>query len=306
VVHPRILRSLRYVANFVAPIRIALLLVVASAARGDENLFGYSYGTETLPKGGVELYNWITWRTDKGQGTYDALDLRQEIEYGVTDRFQASLYLSQRYHHVHDSQPVEIENGEEEREYPNRNEFAFDGVQTEFKYSFLSPYLDPLGFALYAEPGWSRISKESGKHEDALSIEVKALFQKNFLEDTLIAVLNVSPEYEWAKGKGIEHWENELELEVTGGLTYRVAPRWYAGVESRYTSEYPNFPDESHREFWGVFVGPALHYATTRWWATVTALPQVYGQPHDGDRSHTLHLDDLEAFELRIKMGFNF
>jgi hypothetical protein len=289
-----------------ASVWIALALAGALEARADENLFGYSYGTETLPKGAVELYTWTTWRTDKGHGTYDALDLRQEIEYGVTDRFQASLYLNQRYHRIHNSQPVEVEDGEEEREYPNRNAFAFDGVQTELKYAFTSPYVDPLGFALYLEPGWSRIAKESGKHEDALSLEAKALFQKNFLEDTLIAVVNVSPEYEWAKGKGIDHWENELELELTGGLSYRVAPRWYAGIETRYTSEYPNFPDESHREFWGMFLGPALHYAAERWWVTVTALPQVYGDPHDRDRSQTLHLDDLEAFELRIKTGFDF
>src|SRR5262249_42834866 len=221
---------MRQVTSLVGAVWIAFFFVGALEARADENLFGYSYGTETLPKGGIELYSWTTWRTDKGKGTYDALDLRQEIEYGVTDRFQASLYMSQRYHSIHNSQPIEIEDGAPEREYPNRNEFAFDGVQTEFKYSFLSPYLDPLGFALYAEPGWSRISKESGQHEDALSLEVKALFQKNFLEDTLIAVLNISPEYEWARGKGIDHWENELELELTGGLTYRIAPRWYGGV----------------------------------------------------------------------------
>jgi hypothetical protein len=285
---------------------IVLSVVGALEARADESPFGYSYLTETLPKGAGELESWITWRTDKGKGTYDALDLRQEIEYGVTDRFQASLYLSQRYHHIHNSQPVELEDGVEEREYPNRNEFAFDGVQTEFIYSLLSPYEDPLGFALYLEPGWSRISRGSGEHEDALSLEAKALFQKNFLDDTLIAVLNVSPEYEWARGKGIDHWENELELELTGGLTYRIAPGWYLGLETRYTSEYPNFPDESHREFWGMFLGPALHYAAKRWWMTVTALPQVYGEPHDGDRSHTLHLDDLESFELRIRTGFAF
>jgi hypothetical protein len=294
------------VLHLAAPVSIALALVAAFAAHADENLFGYSYGTETLPHGARELYSWTTWRTGKGQGSYDALDLRQEIEYGVSDRFQASLYLSERYHRIHDSQPSELEGGVPEPEYPNRDEFAFDGVQTEFKYSLLSPYLDPIGFALYAEPGWSRISKESGQHEDALSIEVKALFQKDFLDDTLIAVLNISPEYEWARGRDIEHWENELEFEVTGGLAYRVAPRWFLGVESRYTSEYPNFPDESHREFWGVFVGPALHYAAERWWVTLTALPQVYGKPQDGNRSHTLHLEDLERFELRIKTGFEF
>ena len=289
-----------------ASLWIALSLVGALEARADENLFGYSYGTETLPKGAWELYNWITWRTGKGQGSYNALDLKQEVEYGVTDHFQASLYLSQRYHAIHDSQPVELEDGVEEPEYPNRNQFQFDGVQAEFKYSFLSPYKDPLGFALYVEPGWSMTSKESGERENAWSLELKALFQKNFLDDALIAVLNISPEYEWAKGHDSSHWENELEFEATGGLTYRVAPKWYVGVETRYTSDYPNFPDQGHREFWAMFVGPAVHYTSERWWMTVTALPQVYGAPQDGDRSHSLHLDELEKFELRIKTGFEF
>jgi hypothetical protein len=282
------------------------LALLPRTAHADENFFGYSYGTETLPKGRFELYNWVTWRTSKGKGEYNALDLRQEIEYGFTDRFQGSFYLSQRYHSIENSQPVEIEDGVAEPEFPNRNQFQFDGVQTEFKYALLSPYKDPIGFALYAEPGYSHVSKESGENENAWSIEVKALLQKNFLDDTLIAVLNVSPEYEWAKGDGEPHWENELEFEVTGGLTYRVAPKWFVGLESRYASVYGNFPDESEREFWAMFVGPVVHYASERWWMTVTALPQVYGTPQDDTRSHSLTLDELEKLEIRVKTGFNF
>lgn len=286
---------------------IALSLAAfAAPGRADENLFGYSYGTETLPKGALELYSWVTWRSGKGKGRYHALDLRQEIEYGITNRLQASLYTNQRYHAIHDSQPVEVEGGVAEREYPNRNHFAFDGVQAELKYALLSPYEDPIGFALYVEPGWSRTSKESGQREDAWSLELKALLQKNFLEDTLIAVLNVSPEYEWAQERGSSQWEKELELEITGGLSYRIAPRWFLGLETRYTSEYPDFPDESRRAYWAMFVGPAVHYASRRWWVTATVLPQVYGSPQDPDRSHSLHLDDLEKLEVRIKTGIEF
>jgi hypothetical protein len=283
-----------------------LLPLLPNVAAADENFFGYSYGSETLPKGRFELYNWVTWRTSKGAGEYNALDIKQELEYGFTDKFQGSLYLNTRYHSIHDSQPVEIEDGVAEPEYPNRDQFNFDGVQTSFKYAFLSPYKDPLGFAFYVEPGWSQTSKESGERENAWSIETKAILQKNFLDDSLIAVLNVSPEYEWAKGKGEDHWENELEFEVTGGLTYRVVPKWFVGLESRYASEYGNFPDETDREFWAMFVGPVVHYASERWWMTVTALPQVYGAPQDAARSHSLNLDELEKLEIRVKTGFNF
>lgn len=277
-------------------------------ARADENFFGYSYGTETLPKGHWELYTWNTWRHDKGGGDYDALDLKQEIEYGFTDRFQASLYLNETYHRIKDSAPFEEdeETGERESEFGNRDEFNFQGVQTSFKYAFLSPYKDPIGFALYLEPGYSRVHKVSGEHQDEWELENKLLLQKNFLDDQLIAVFNATQEFELKKPRGDHDTESELALEFTGGLIYRLASNWYAGVEARYHSEYPNFDDEWTREHWATFVGPVVHYATERWWMTVTALPQVYGKPQDEERSRQLHLDEHERFELRVKTGINF
>jgi len=280
------------------PLLAVLLLslaVVPSSARADENYFGYSYGTETLPKGSFELYNWVTWRTGKGDGSYDALDLRQELEYGITDRLQASLYLNERYHAIDDVEGLK-----------DRDQFAFQGVQASLKYAFLSPYKDPLGFALYVEPGYSNIKKGSGASQDQWSLELKAMLQKNFLDDQLIAVLNISPEWEVGKKHGEYRWENELGFEVTSGLSYRVAPKWFVGLETRYNSKYPDFPARADREAWAFFVGPVVHYAAERWWMTVTALPQVGGAPNDGTRSAALNLDEYESFELRIKTGINF
>jgi hypothetical protein len=287
---------------------VTLGIVPGLDATADENFFGYSYGTETLPKGHFELYSWTTWRHDKGGGDYDALDLKQEVEYGFTDRFQASLYLKQAYHALHDSAPFEENEatGARESEFANRNELAFDGVEAEFKYAFLSPYKDPVGLALYAEPGWSRIDKVSGEHEEQWELETKLMLQKNFLDDQLIAVFNATPEFELKKARGAHDTESELELEFTGGLTYRLAPKWYAGIEARYHSDYPNFDDEWTRENWAVFVGPVVHYTTERWWATLTVLPQVYGKPQVEERSRQLELDDHERLEVRLKTGFNF
>jgi hypothetical protein len=103
------------------------------ASRADENLFGYSYGSETLPKGAWETYLWSTWRTDKGIGEYDALDLRLELERGFSDRFQASLYLNGSYWHTHDTGPIDEETGTPET--PNQSTFAFNGVQVALKYT---------------------------------------------------------------------------------------------------------------------------------------------------------------------------
>src|SRR5260221_10243669 len=81
--------------NLVA--RRFLLISLSSASllvlrvRGDENYFGYSYGSETLPKGKWELYSWTTGSFGKGTGSYSASDRKQEVEYGGTDRFQIAL-----------------------------------------------------------------------------------------------------------------------------------------------------------------------------------------------------------------------
>ena len=285
---------------------LAALALTGQPARADENLFGYSYGVETLPKGSWELYNWLTWRTSKGQGDYDAVDLRQEIEYGFTDRFQASLYLNERYHNIEGAAPREEMDGMFAPEYPDRHEFGFQGVQTSFKYNFLSPYTNPVGFALYVEPGYSRIDKISGEHLTELELELKLMFQMNFLDDQLITVLNVSPEMEWEKPRGTSDWETELAFEVTGGVSYRIAPNWFLGLEARYHSEYPDWPTETEREHYAIFLGPAIHYGAEHWWATLTLLPQVYGAPQDPSRSSHLHLDEHEKFELRLKVGYHF
>lgn len=269
--------------------------ILPAGARADSAPFGYSYGSETLPKGAWELETWWTWRTGKGKGSYDALDLRQEIEYGFTDRFQAAFYLNERYHHIEDvGSPAD------------RDQFAFQGVAAEFRYEVLNVFKDPVGFTLYAEPSYSRISKGSGKHQDEWEIEFKALLQKNFLDDQLITVLNITPAYEVGKKRGDRHWEKELGFDVTSGISYRVAPRWYLGIETRYSSKYEDFPDATDRTAWAFFVGPAVHYAADRWWATLTALPQVGGWPNDGDRSAALNLSDYERFELRLRTGISF
>lgn len=284
----------------------ACLLLAGGAARADENYFGYSYSAEVLPKGSLEVYSWTTWRTGKNGGSYNGFDLQQEIEYGFTDRLQGSLYLTENFFDVN-----RVSLGEEEEEggegLLNEHGFGFSGIKGELKYMLWSPYEKPIGIALYVEPGYSRIDHVTGERENAFFVETKLILQKNFLDDQLVTVLNITPELEYGKARGEKgRWGHELEFEVTGGVAYRLAPGWYLGLEGRYTSEYPDWPSNNHREFYGVFVGPAVHYSAERWWFTLTVLPQVYGSPQDEDGSSHLHLDDLERVETRLKVGYNF
>jgi opacity protein-like surface antigen len=284
----------------------ALLGVVAlssAASRADENLFGYSYGSETLPKGAWETYLWSTWRTGKGNGTYDAVDLRLELERGFTDRFQASLYLNGSYWNTYNTGP--IDEGTGEYKIPNQSTFAYKGVQLALKYALLSPYKDGVGLALYLEPGYFTRNSITGQPQTEYELEPRIIVQKNFLEDRLISVLNLTGEFEWEREDSDEPFEKELKLEATAGLSYLVAPNWYVGVEGRYKAVYPNW-NLGNREAWAFFAGPAIHYATRKWWFTLTVLPQISGAPNDPGRSSNLQLDEFERLEVRLKIGYYF
>jgi hypothetical protein len=67
--------------------------LLPTTAHADEQLFGWVLGSETLPAGHAEAYEFLTYRTGKAEGTYRALDTETEFEYGFTDQFQASLSL---------------------------------------------------------------------------------------------------------------------------------------------------------------------------------------------------------------------
>ena len=277
------------------------LLTVAAPAYADEQYFGYTYSAEVLGKGETEAELWATDRRGKAEGHFDAQDYRLELEHGFTDRLTIAGYANFAGHHIRNLEPDFDD---------TYRDFAFRGLSAEFKYNVLSPYKDGIGLTLYGEPGWSRIHG-GGEKGTEYELELKAILQKNFLEDRLIWAVNFTFEPEWEKEKefnpvtgGTEsEWEKELKLEVSSGLSYRFAPGWYGGVEGRYASVYPDWTNGLHRETYAVFAGPAIQYGGKKWWATLAYLPQLFGSPSpDGSRA----LDEFEKRELRLKIGYNF
>lgn len=276
-------------------------LAFAAPAHADEQYFGYTYSAEVLGKGQSEAEFWATDRRGKSGGHFDAQDYRIELEHGFTNRLTVAGYANLASHHIRGLDP--------DFEKTDRD-FAFRGLSAEFKYNLLSPYKDGVGLTLYAEPAWSRIHG-GGERGTELELEFKAILQKNFMDDRLIWASNLTFEPEWENEKEVDEltgeteseWEKELKLEVSTGLTYRVAPGWYAGVEARYASVYPDWTNGLHRETYAVFAGPAIHYGGKKWWVTATYLPQLFGKPSPGG---SRALDEFEKRELRVKIGYNF
>jgi hypothetical protein len=266
-------------------------------AQADENPFGYTYTTDVLPKGKWEVEQWVTARVGKESGSFLGTDLRTEIELGFADRLQGSLYLNYNYFYIHDalasSGPLD-----------NKNFFGVSGVSSEWKYQVLSPYKDNFGLTLYLEPGYATIEPSTGSRHQEIELEGKLILEKHWLDDALVGALNYTLEPEWEKADGDSGFNLHLKMEGTAGLAYRIAPRWYAGLEARLQTEFED-ANLNNSQFVAAFVGPSLHYGTQRWWATLTVLPQVWGWP-DSRGKGGLTLDDHERLEVRMKFGYNF
>jgi len=284
----------------------AMVMLGGHSALADENLFGHVRGVETLPEGSWEIYQTLNDREDKGTGHYRAIDGTTEVEYGVTNRFSVTGGIRAMSLDTHG---IEVDGYlPEDRKFTLR----FAGVELAAKYNFLSPALAPVGVAGYWELDYMTIDPNSGQDKTTISAEGLLLLQKYFLEGQLIWVGNLGLESTYAKRDHIDglpedfEWptdpEMEIELTAGSGLTYRFAPRWFAGVEALYETEYET---EVGQERWSVFAGPNLHYATEHWWATLSYLGQLDGGGEHISPNDDLHLIEKTKREIIFKFGVN-
>lgn len=256
---------------------VSAALVVCATAQADERVFTYVYETSVLPEGQWEIEQWVTNQNGRQDKDYSAWNLRTEFEYGLTSRLQTALYLNW------DSTRQEGEPGEDDE-----TESKFKGVSSEWIYQLSNPHTDWLGSALYGEVTTDGLDTE---------LEWKLLLSKNI--DSFILAANAIYEMEWEREGG--HTEREAVAEFTLGASYKLSPQWAIGVEARNKSAYPDGFNLSGQEYQTWSVGPNVHYGTSKWWATLTVLPQVWGNG-DGSRGGR-QLEHEESIEVRLIFG---
>ena len=284
-------------------------LALSLPALADENLFGYVRGAEVLPKGASEAYQWFTQRSDKGAGTYRALDSKTEFEYGVTDRFQVSAELNMLG--INTSGLLIDGYLPGDKKYGLR----LQGFEVGVKYNFLSPAKDDFGLSATTSLEYGMLDVHSGQKKTEYEIESQLQAQKYFMEGQLVWVGNVGVRAAYEKRKAIANlpagfdWPTEPEMEINlkigTGLSYRFAPNWYIGAEVMRESEYET---EVGLERWSTFAGPSLHYGGDKWWATLTYFKQLRGggEMYAGQTDTNLHLIEKTKNEVRLKVGYNF
>jgi len=227
-------------------LRLACILILAfspSISFGGVRHFTFLYEAPTSARGSLELENWVTWQRITDPGRSDEVDFRHELEYGVTDKFQVSVYLADWFY-------------ESNRE---QSGFTYSDSAIELIYNLTNPVDDPIGVSVYGEV----------KADDRLiELESKLIAQKNF--GPLIIAYNATLEAVW-EGNELEDREGEFSQAV--GVSYEISPRISAGIELLHEFVFPEWRDEE--KIRNLFVGPNLSYRHRNWFVTVTALVQA-------------------------------
>ena len=240
------------------------------AINADEKKFARSYTSYTLPAKALEFEFWQTGRIDKGEGFYYRWQPRFEIEYGVTDRFTASVYFN--FNEIKSSGNT----------IPSKP-LSLSTTSFEFRYRLSNPdeyLLDP---ALYFEFGYGG---------DKIFYEPKILLSKRF--DKFDSVINIISEIERAPASS----ETESKFEITAGLSYELSSIISIGLEFRNHRNYSNIYDVELNQ--ASFVGPTISFHSERLYLVLNFLSQVSGGPTSADN---LDLIGHEKYEIRTILG---
>ena len=229
----------------------ALIILPAGSALAGARHFTFLYEAPTSAPRSLELENSVTWKTTSNPERSDEIEVRHEFEYGVTDHFQASLYLADWSYQT-----------------PSQNTgFAYSDLALEFIYNLTNPVIHPIGVSLYQE------YKVGPK---VIEWESKFIAQKNIWR--WIFAYNLTLEAVW-EGNTLEETEGELSQAL--GASYEISPRISVGLEMLHEMAFPRWRDrEKIRNF---FIGPNVAYRHRDWFVTVTALAQATDTPDEAD-----------------------
>jgi hypothetical protein len=211
--------------------------MIPALVRADRRSFGYTYEYASLPEGQTEVEIWHTqardtWHSDTPQRFEEKI----EIEYGVTDRYDLSMYT------------VFAEASDDN--------LHLDAVRIESRYRFADRGEWPVDTLAYVE-----LAKDFDS--SIYEIEAKAIVSRDF--DKVLVAANAIAEV--AFGNNVPH--RDLSLGWSVGASYEFTPKLRLGVETWGANE--DNPDGIGHTL-RASVGPAISLApSSKFWLAGTA-----------------------------------
>jgi hypothetical protein len=233
---------------FLAPARWFLIaLLIASMAAGaisqaraeepdkpgekervdTEFIFGFTAGADVGELGERELEHQTTAQWDKRDGRYVAGGDQLRFETSPVQDFRFEIGVPVAYYNISGVPGLD-----------DRNQGAFNGVVTEFRYRLFNRDNAPFSLTLSAEPHWSRTEEVTGEAVDNYGGELLVVLDKELVRNLVFGALNLVYEPETTQLRTTGLWEQQSMLGFSAAVTTQVSPGLFVGAEARYLRKY--------------------------------------------------------------------
>jgi hypothetical protein len=225
---------------------------VSSEARANPRPLPFTYQAETLPKGAVEVEQFVDLVpvlavSPSGMSGHDqvwvlASQFQTEFEVGLTDRLELGLYVSF----------VPQPNDQYATQIPSLPEG--NGAKQRLRYHLADPETWPIDVSLYGEVT---------ENEREVELEGKVILQRRVGRVRFITNL-------WAEHEFYLDHHREWVLNPTLGVTAELTPRYNLGAEGWWRAEYRvDRPAGTPNLTPAAYVGPAFMANFGKmWWST--------------------------------------
>lgn len=235
----------------------------------DRRNFAWSYEYKTMSKGELELENYFTPKVNSvDDETETSWEHWLELEYGLTDKTDVSLYQMFKQKH--------------------KSALQYNGYKIRARHRFgtLGQYpLDPL------------IYLEFIQKPDEIEFEQKIVLAKN-LDKTFFAINFTFEQAIEEEEENGEKEEKETELELafnpSFGIGYQVSPNLSLSLEFLNKNKI----SEGEVKNPALFAGPTISWATEKGWWTLNFLPLI-NRTEDVKKAH-------DEFMVRSLIGIFF
>ena len=258
-----------------------------------EHLYGFMIGTDVGNLGEREFQTQTTGRFSKSAGGYRALEEEAELEFVPIKNFRIEVGSSFSYYNISGVPGLE-----------DRNQLDWQGVSLDLRYKFLDRRTAPIGLTLALESHARQIDDLSGAPSRNYATELTLAFERDLVEDRIVAAFNLfyEPESTHFFGKALA--EQESTAGAALAVMAQLRPGFLIGGEARYFRKYEGSALDS-------FAGQALFVGPTAYWQisersrlTLAWSPQVWGRPTGSPAA--LDLVNFERHQARLIFGFNF
>jgi hypothetical protein len=284
----------RWVAKFcLLPVLATVPTDARTAPIETEHLFGFTIGSDVGEAGERELEGTVTGRFAKRTGTYDAAATTTSVEFvpikNLRTEFTGAVV-------AYDVTGV---NGLADQRYA-----AFGGLSADIRYRILDRATAPFGFAVGAEPHWSRADEATGQPVNQYGVDFVAAADWEIIPERIVAAFNLLYQPETMRSKATGTWSQESLAGVAIGVMAQVRSGIFVGGEARYLRKYDGLGLDSLAGQ-GVFIGPTIYFRISqRAWVAAAWSAQVAGNATASVGS--LDLVNFERRQARLLFGVNF